>query len=549
MRGEETVVRLLNQGSAPAAMHLHGSPTHSPWDGWAADTLQPGQYKDYYYPNNQAGPLWYHDHVDGATAPDCYYGQVGVYIIYDPAEDALGLPMGDYDVPLSLTDAAYQSNGDLASPTSSDLNFFGDIIQVNGQPWPYFEVEPRKYRLRFFCMSLSRGFELQFVDDDTEALIDVQVVASDAGLFAGPVTTNDVAIVMGERYEVVIDFAPYEGKTITLKNNQEHQEGVPQYSNTDKIMRFTVGNAVTDNSNNGDVPSSLNAVAYPPTVDEVSHVFNFQHGGDALWTINGVDFNDVNNRVLARPEQGTVEKWQFNYASGPGIHPAHIHLVNFQILSRTGGQRPVLPYESAGLKDIVFLAPGESIEVLAVYGPWNGLYMFHCHNLIHEDNLMMDVFNTTILEELGYKFADTQDFSDPLDPRYLPRPSAASDYEEQSILSTLDALGNLGAYKNAASLANAESAYYATAGYPTESGSSPAPATSTSAHASGRPTGSASPAPASGEPTGSAPPAPATSSPAARSGSPSSHVDPSGTAPPHGHHSGGPPDNGRRWVA
>lgn len=562
MRGDETVIRLLNQGSGPAAMHLHGSPTHSPWDGWAEDTLQPGEYKDYYYPNNQAGPLWYHDHVEYATAPDVYYGQAGAYIIFDPDEDALGLPMGDYDIPLSISDKAYQANGDLASPTTSDLNFFGDIIHVNEQPWPYLAVEPRKYRLRFFCMGLSRGYEMQFVDDETEALIDVLVVASDGGLFTGPVTTNDIVISMGERYEVVIDFAPYKGKTITLKNDPTNQVGVPQYANTDKIMRFTVGDTITDNTNNGDIPSSFGAVAYPPTKDSIDHVFNFQHGGDALWTINGEAFNDINNRILARPQQGTVERWQFNYASGPGIHPAHIHLVNFQILSRTGGpgNRPVFPYESAGLKDTVFLAPGEQVEVLAIYGPWNGLYMFHCHNLIHEDNLMLDAFNSTLLEELGYKFEATQDFTDPLDPRFRPRPSAASDYEEQSILSTLDALGNLGAYKHAAKVANAESAFYATAGYPTESGSNPAPATSAPAPVSGRPTGSAHPAPASSHSVGSAPPAPPASShpaesappassPAPHSGSPTSFAHPSYTEPHHGHHSGPPADKGKRWMA
>ena len=44
-RGREVVVRTLNQGSTVAAMHLHGSYTHSPWDGWAGDEMQVGQYK------------------------------------------------------------------------------------------------------------------------------------------------------------------------------------------------------------------------------------------------------------------------------------------------------------------------------------------------------------------------------------------------------------------------------------------------------------------------------------------------------------------------
>ena len=69
-------------------------------------------------------------------------------------------------------------------------------------------------------------------------------------------------------------------------------------------MRFTVSNTVTSTANNGDVPGTLSAdIPWPPDRTTVDHVFNFQHGGDDLWTINGVDFDDINNRILARPQQ------------------------------------------------------------------------------------------------------------------------------------------------------------------------------------------------------------------------------------------------------
>ena len=73
-----------------------------------------------------------------------------------------------------------------------------------------------------------------------------------------------------------------------------------------------------------------------------------------------------------------MELWQVVHAGGPAVHPVHVHLVNFQVVSRTGGSRSVMPYEAAGLKDVVLLEPGETAEILAFYGPWNGLYMFHC---------------------------------------------------------------------------------------------------------------------------------------------------------------------------
>lgn len=56
--GEESIVRVINKSPNAATMHLHGSPTHAPWDGWAEDLIQPGQYKDYYYPNMEPSPLW-----------------------------------------------------------------------------------------------------------------------------------------------------------------------------------------------------------------------------------------------------------------------------------------------------------------------------------------------------------------------------------------------------------------------------------------------------------------------------------------------------------
>lgn len=128
-RYHETVIRYLNHGDSPSAVHLHGSYTHSPWDGWAQDDIQVNEWKDYYYPNSEnARPIWYHDHVDGNTSTHAYFGQAGVYIIYDPAEDALGLPSGDYDVPLALQDKIYQSDGNLQSPEGDTFNFFGKSI-------------------------------------------------------------------------------------------------------------------------------------------------------------------------------------------------------------------------------------------------------------------------------------------------------------------------------------------------------------------------------------------------------------------------------------
>ncbi|KAM0716075.1 hypothetical protein Q7P37_008589 [Cladosporium fusiforme] len=461
--GRETVVRVLNRGGRTSSMHLHGMDTHAVWDGWANDEMEPGSWKDYYYPNNEgARSIWYHDHAEHHTAVNAYYGQAGVYIVTDPAEDQLGLPKGKYDVPLALTDKTYKENGELQTVEGLELNFVGEFIQVNEMPWPYLEVEPRKYRFRIYDMSVSRPYDLYIVDEDGNWL-DFQVIGSDSGLFGSPVTTKDLTIAMGERYEIVVDFSGVRGQNLTLANKLQNP-AIEDFENTDKVMRFVVGNRVTDRTNNGRVPSTLNPnIKYPKkeNMTQIDQTFNFQQGGDATWTINGNAFSNPESRILAKPAQGSVELWELRHTGGAGVHPVHIHLVNLQVVSRSGGPRGLLPYETAGLKDTVFLQPGEVVHVLAYYGPWNGVYMFHCHNLVHEDHEMMGAFNVTLLEELGYDFESTLGFDDPESDKYSASDFSEDAYQDEARHSAVRSLGSLNAYQPASSLKAAQASYYA----------------------------------------------------------------------------------------
>lgn len=93
---------------------------------------------------------------------------------------------------------------------------------MNGQPWPFFNVEPRKYRFRFLNSAVSRNFDLYFAKSTaTGTKLPFQVIASDAGLLTGPVSTNDLKVAVAERYEVVFDFSQYAGQTILLRNIQD----------------------------------------------------------------------------------------------------------------------------------------------------------------------------------------------------------------------------------------------------------------------------------------------------------------------------------------
>jgi bilirubin oxidase len=439
-RGTESVVRFVNNAARPNSVHLHGSPSRAPFDGWAEDVTQPGEYKDYYFPNYQsARTLWYHDHAMSITAENSLHGQAGVYIVSDSAEDALNLPSGygEYDIPLVLGSKFYTADGNIATALNERDSYWGDVIHVNGAPWPFLNVEPRKYRFRFLDASVSRNFGLFL--ESTSAVgtkIPFQVIASDAGLLEEPVTVSELYVAVAERYEVVVDFSQFAGQTIDLQNldvNQINGRATDlAYPQTGKVMRFNVSpDPVTDDSN---VPAVLRDVPFPTSGNSSPRTFTFgrppANNPNREWRINGVGFTDVANRVLANVPRGTVEIW--NLVGGGGwTHPIHVHLVDFRVRQRTGGNnRGVEPYESAGLKDVIWLARGETVQVEAHYQPWAGEYMFHCHNLIHEDHDMMAAFNVTQLQDLGY--TEVTDFFDPMDPRWRAVPFEATEYSAQT---------------------------------------------------------------------------------------------------------------------
>lgn len=463
-KDREIVVRFVNNASRPNSVHLHGSPSRTPWDGWAEDTTNPGQYKDYYYPNFQSGRLlWYHDHAIDITAVNAYFGQAGAYILHDPAEDALNLPSGygQYDIPLILSSKQYQSNGQLVSPEGELTSLFGDVVHVNGQPWPYLKVEPRKYRFRILNAAVSRTFGLYFEKQGAEGkALQFQVIASDSGLLSGPANTTKLWHSMAERWEVVFDFSQYKNQNVTLRSDPKVGADTP-YLNTDKVMRFVVGDTIKGGVDPSSVPAKLRDIPALPDKTDVAHHFKFErkNGG---WRINGVSFDDVNNRVLAAPPRGSIEVWELENSSGGWTHPIHVHLVDFKVVKRIGGDnRGVQNYEAQGLKDVVWLAQGETVTIEANYAPWDGLYMFHCHNLVHEDHAMMAAFNVTALPDLGY---NETSFADPMEARWRAKNVNPADFTPEAITQKIQSMALLQPYNNHAIVDQKLEAYWAARG-------------------------------------------------------------------------------------
>ncbi len=80
-------------------------------------------------------------------------------------------------------------------------------------------------------------------------------------------------------------------------------------------------------------------------------------------------------------------------------HPIHMHGQYFQILSRSISNDESSHYATVkdgfiegGWKDTVLVMPGERIRLIKPFEDFKGLFMYHCHNLEHEDMGMMRDF-------------------------------------------------------------------------------------------------------------------------------------------------------------
>jgi spore coat protein A, manganese oxidase len=400
--GRRVSLRLQNALSVPIVNHLHGGRTAPESDGYPTDFILPAggfpqshmhdpmarisqREREYLYTNDQrAATLWYHDHRMDFTAPQVWRGLAGFYILRDAEEDRLPLPRGDREITLLICDRSFDADGSFRYPAlDSSLRdtpgvdgrymggVLGDVILVNGAPWPKLDVANVKYRFRILNASNARRYELALDFSPGGAAPFVQI-GSDGGLLAAPLTHRTVRIAPSERFDVIIDFSQCRiGSSVTLVNKAEDPAG--------QIMRFDVTRSERDESN---VPVKLSDISAPRPEDAVlTRVLDFSYQRATHdWRINGKPYDPT--RMDARPKLNTTEIWRLQTDFS---HPLHLHLVHFQVLGHNG--RPGL-YD-AGWKDTIDLGPGQAANILVPFTGYRGRYVFHCHNLEHEDMSMM----------------------------------------------------------------------------------------------------------------------------------------------------------------
>ncbi len=433
-RGAPIVVRIHNELPVPTTTHLHGGVTPPVSDGYPTDVTVPrgypervdaamhsmqmsdGQtmgpmgsrpdpkvwtthqeYKDYEYPIEQRSTmLWYHDHRMDFTGPQVWRGLAGAFIVRDEQEETLGLPAGEKELVLVICDRAFAEDGEFMYPSVDPTlihragdeedymeGALGDVILVNGAPWPVSKVANTRYRLRILNASNARRYDLQMHPSGGDQRAPFVQIGSDAGLLAAPQQLASIPVAPGERFDVIVDFSSYPvGTEIVLSNSLDK-------GNTGQVMKFVVDRVETDESR--PLPTQLVGDFEVLNAQQAVTSRRFDFGKDdstGIWTINGQPFDPAAN--TASPKLGTVERWRFS--TDWVSHPVHAHLGQFQVLSR-GGRRP--DPSDAGWKDTVNVTRDGPVEVLIKFTDYKGRYMLHCHNLEHEDMAMMANFTVT----------------------------------------------------------------------------------------------------------------------------------------------------------
>ena len=418
-RARTMVVRLINRVPEILSMHYHGGHTPPDSDGvpmlsfshldrFAEGAVQGS--RTYVYPNDNEFPstLWYHDHGLDVTGPNVYRGLAGFFLLtpndspsdeqFRAVDAALPSGYGRYDIPMVFQDRQFNADGSLLYNTFDHDGFIGDRFLVNGAIQPYLPVARRKYRFRWLNGSNARQYELFLSSGDKFVQI-----GTDGGLLPHPVERTSIRITPAERYEVVIDFSRYPvGSTVYLVNCLQQNSGRgPEDVNMDYCTPLVEFRVHRDEEDPSTIPDDLN----PACASYINEYLNLQNPvnpgmpiptrelrferGNGAWQINGRFFD--RNRVDIYEKLNTQSIWSLTNSSGGWVHPIHIHDMEFVLLDRNG--RAPHPGE-AGLKDTFNVAENETLRVLACWtGSKNvGRYVFHCHNMEHEDMAMMGIF-------------------------------------------------------------------------------------------------------------------------------------------------------------
>lgn len=389
-RGSIARIPFVNKYTSPISIHWHGLDVPALMDGHPKDAFSVGTTREYSFPVlNRAGMYFFHSHSHMATAREVHMGLAGLVLVRDEEERALGLPSGEFELPVMIQDVRADALGQVFySPTMNDMmnGWMGNRVLVNGTPNTIHTVKRGTYRLRLVNGSNARLYKLQLSNNQT-----FTIIGTDGGLLAEPITVSNVLLAPAERLDILVDFteaAP--GSSIRLVSAPfsapvEMMSPVYPQGLALDIINFVVS---TESAPRYTAPSVLSSIPALPDIPMQTRSFTLAMsrgmGMGMRPTINGKTY-DL-DRVDFEAESGSYEIWEFRNQEAGMFHPMHIHGRQFYVISRSGGT--LLPTDK-GLKDTILVNPQETVRLAVRHSDYDGLFLFHCHNLEHEDEGMM----------------------------------------------------------------------------------------------------------------------------------------------------------------
>ena len=431
--GDRIKLRMVNRLKQPTIIHWHGLTNDERNDGSGMYQVDPGKNFDYAFTvRDRAANYWYHPHPHDIAGEQAYKGLAGLLIVKDDDEEklarALDLALGVTDIPLVIQDRSFNFEGKLEYKLTRDqmfAGFLGEEILVNLTARPYFDAARRIYRFRILNGSNARSYQLAFAQGTR--LLDYQLIGTDGGLLEQPRKVREAFIGAAQRLDVLLDlrtatanepvflrslaFDPMHNESVDEKTGKP-AAGAMQGMGADPHAAHTGGglmdgmemsllqiNIKSSAEYKRQIPSQLSQLPKLAAAAGEPRRLTLGHDGKGKWNINGWRFDMHETPVTV--QRGVRETWLLrnNRASMP--HPMHIHGFQFRVIERRDSPAQVtaaatrnnglLP-QDMGLLDTVLVWPGESVRIALDFGhPFSGdqTYMFHCHNLEHEDTKMM----------------------------------------------------------------------------------------------------------------------------------------------------------------
>lgn len=414
--GQRVRIRYLNRIPQPSIVHWHGLLVPERMDGHPRDAVpRGGEYVYEFEIRNRAGTYWFHPHPHENTGTQVYGGLAGLLLVSDDEERAARLPAGERDLSIVLADRTFDSANQLVYEAAMGpgmmgamAGFFGERILANGRPELSYPTAAGAYRVRLLNGSNSRIYRI--TRSDRKPLV---AIAADGGLLAAPVSRPFLVLGPAERAELWIDFHDESaGSRIALVAEPLDLGGAGmgmmggmmgrgmgggfgrQTAAPHPFALFTVGRGTGRQV----LPGRLAELA-PVTAPQDSKRREFAITlGHMRWGINGRTFEMDAVAPYERVRFGDTEVWEFSNRTPMMAmpHPMHLHGAQFRVLDRIGTPSGLeglrAGFLDGGVKDTVLVLPGEHVRVLLTFDAFRGLFVYHCHNLVHGDMGMMRNF-------------------------------------------------------------------------------------------------------------------------------------------------------------